>query len=507
MDKKKKVIFGALLAAVLIVAIAVTAILLWQTQSGEMEYVARIEKAEDYLSVGQYDDAVAELNKAIADESGEPEAYILLARFYYERRNDINSAIQALERSLYHCESERITTLLARYRAFLEAESPDGEKSTDGSVTLNASLLQEIASSTYGDYVQRYGNSAVVSADGESCCVRFSGLDLLLYFENKASEAPSFDPTSNEPYNVKQPGYLVVNSLALLLDGTLSQVPAESIREIVGVSEYSVSYSAEYASDILRFSYRGCIVLLKVDANGCILTAGNWNRIIPQSAENDAETTLQGTVIDATTGMGVQNAQLAFYSTGGSFLFAIQSSSNGTYTTALESGEYTVEVSKSGYLDERFRVFVRAAATTYCDFVISPPLEEGSVRFVLEWEGWPRDLDSYLYASLDDGSSFVIYYLNTTYSANGKTIAMLDVDDMDGYGPETTTCNSLNGVLSFVVRDFGETKSMSNTRVSVKVYLSDEIAPTEIVLSGDVGNEWLVCVIDHGALTVRNEPY
>lgn len=78
---------------------------------------------------------------------------------------------------------------------------------------------------------------------------------------------------------------------------------------------------------------------------------------------------------------------------------------------------------------------------------------------------------------------------------------------MDGYGPETTTCNNLNGVLTFYVMDYGHTNTMSNTKVIVKVYLPNEIEPRVIVLNGEVGNAWLVCIIDHGKMQIRNCAY
>lgn len=510
MEKKQRriLIVGLTLVAVIILTALIFA--LWHSHTEEAEAIQIVENAEYYISVGQYDDAVIELNKAIEANKEEPEAYIMLAHLYYERKHDLKSAISTLERALLYCNSERISMLLQQYRGLLELghAAEQTEKTGNSETVLNSSLLQILSSSTYADYRLVYGNSNSVSADNDGCCLRYSKLDALFYYENTDKDSAVINSATKEPFDVKRPNYIVLQDLSTLFGNTVAPIQAESIRAISGVTDYSTEYNAEYQCTILRFSYCDCIILLKIDEEGNIQTQDQWNRIIPNGVSFGTQRILEGNVIDATTGGGVANTKLDFYTRTGTLSFSVQSDSDGRYHVEIDSGDYRVTAGKNGYIEETFDVNISEYSNvSHYDFVISPELNEGEVRFVLEWESTPRDLDSYLQGHMDDGSEFLIYFNNRTYSANGKTIATLDVDDMDGYGPETTTCNNLNGVLTFYVRDYGRTNTMSHTRATVKVYMPNETEPREIVLNGEVGNAWLVCIVDHGELQIRNCAY
>ena len=88
--------------------------------------------------------------------------------------------------------------------------------------------------------------------------------------------------------------------------------------------------------------------------------------------------------------------------------------------------------------------------------------------------------------------------------SNGQTIAELDVDDTDGYGPETTTLYDINGTYEFRVVDFTGSGTMSSSGAVVQVYTPDSSSPVEIPICGGLENGWLVCRIDHGVVTVLN---
>lgn len=510
MEKKQRWILIGGLAIVAVVILAALVLVLWNGSTEKTDQVQTVENAEYYISVGQYDDAVIELNKAIEANKEDPEAYIMLAHLYYDKKHDLKSAIFTLERALPYCDSERISILLQQYRGILElGEVVDQtEKTGNSEIVLNSSLLQILSSSTYADYKLLYGNSISVSADNDGCCLQHSKLDALFYYENTDKDSSVINSATKEPFDTKRPNYIEFKNLSTLFGSIADSMKAESIRAIPGVTDYSTEYSAEYQCMILQFSYCDCTILLKIDAEGNIQTRDQWNRIIPNGVVFGTQRILEGNVIDATTGDGVANTKLDFYTRTGTLSFSVQSDSDGRYHVEVEGGDYRVTARKDGYIEETFDVSISEYSNvSHYDFVISPKLNEGEVRFVLEWESTPHDLDSYLQGRMDDGSEFLIYFNNRTYTANGKTVATLDVDDMDGYGPETTTCNNLNGVLTFYVRDYGETNTMSNTRVSVKAYMPNETAPREIILTGDVGNVWLVCIVDHGELKIMNCAY
>jgi uncharacterized protein YfaP (DUF2135 family) len=138
--------------------------------------------------------------------------------------------------------------------------------------------------------------------------------------------------------------------------------------------------------------------------------------------------------------------------------------------------------------------------TESADFVISPELEEGQIRIVLEWGATPRDLDSYLLGTASDGLDVEVYYGSRINSG----VAELDVDDMDGYGPETTTIYDIHGTYRFVVSDFNGTGAMGQSEATVKIYMPGESAPTTVSVPAEAQNSWTVCTINDGELEIVN---
>lgn len=85
-------------------------------------------------------------------------------------------------------------------------------------------------------------------------------------------------------------------------------------------------------------------------------------------------------------------------------------------------------------------------------------------------------------------------------------LAELDVDDTNGYGPETITLNDLNGVYTYSVVDYRTTGTLQQYGATVKVYLPGKSAPTVITLDPNAGveNVWEVFELDHGELKILN---
>uniref|UniRef100_A0A0G4I9S9 Uncharacterized protein n=1 Tax=Chromera velia CCMP2878 TaxID=1169474 RepID=A0A0G4I9S9_9ALVE len=71
-------------------------------------------------------------------------------------------------------------------------------------------------------------------------------------------------------------------------------------------------------------------------------------------------------------------------------------------------------------------------------FALSPELEALQWRYVLSWGRHPRDLDLYLSVSKDGEKKCTAFWQHKTCTFPGGT-AVLDVDEQQGYGPETIT--------------------------------------------------------------------
>lgn len=126
-------------------------------------------------------------------------------------------------------------------------------------------------------------------------------------------------------------------------------------------------------------------------------------------------------------------------------------------------------------------------------YAISPVMTNlDGMRIVLNWGDEPRDLDSHL---LFPGNQ--IYFLKK----NGAD-ALLDVDDTDGYGPETITINRKHDGERYVYAVFNYTNRddlggnwLSKSGAKVFVYVGQTLIKTYYVPFNKTGNMWEVFAI------------
>ena len=147
----------------------------------------------------------------------------------------------------------------------------------------------------------------------------------------------------------------------------------------------------------------------------------------------------------------------------------------------------------------------RNVSATGKDYTISQKLESGEIRIVLEWDATPNDLDSHLIGKTDSGVDVNVNFNNKKSNYNGKELASLDLDDVDGFGPETTTIKDIDGVYDFYVFDYTKSSTMANGNARVTVYLPDNtVQVVNINKSAGIANEWNVLHIDHGKVSTVN---
>lgn len=143
-------------------------------------------------------------------------------------------------------------------------------------------------------------------------------------------------------------------------------------------------------------------------------------------------------------------------------------------------------VKKDGY--SNLVVKCPCAGLTYA---ISPHMTTlDGLRVVLDWGASPRDLDSHL-----------SYKGNHVYFSNKKGLgANLDVDDVDGFGPETITITKkqageryLYAVHNFTEGDKKGSVSLATTaKAKVFVYVGSSLVRTFSPPKNKVGNTWVV---------------
>lgn len=235
--------------------------------------------------------------------------------------------------------------------------------------------------------------------------------------------------------------------------------------------------------------------------------------VLQVSSANAGTGTVNGKIIDALTGSGLNGVTLKFRSglnaTSGTVI-ATTSISGGAYSVAtLGSGNYTAEAKLDGYTIGYFTVTaIGGQIKANQNGTITPLLTSGLTRIVLTWGGTPSDLDSHL-TGPSSGSRFHVYYGSKGSKINAP-YANLDIDDITQYGPETTTIYQQSArIYRYSVHDFSDRGSSTNTKLSasraqVMVYLSNGSTQTFQVPVGQTGTLWTVFELSDGTLTPIN---
>lgn len=213
-----------------------------------------------------------------------------------------------------------------------------------------------------------------------------------------------------------------------------------------------------------------------------------------------------GTIIDAFTGDGVSDLTLQVFTgihiipgvgiPSGTLVDTLETGLNGSYhTSALDAGNYTVVVtdnregidSTERYYKSMFVIKVLGNTDILSqNGSVSRGLKNNQLRIVLTWGSTPRDLDSHLSISLDDGSKGHVYYGNKSYKIHSTEVANLDLDDTTSYGPETTTIyTEIDGVFTFRIHDFtnggnSSSQALANSGAVVSVYSGYLTVPIRI---------------------------
>ena len=221
---------------------------------------------------------------------------------------------------------------------------------------------------------------------------------------------------------------------------------------------------------------------------------------------------IDGQVVDATTGKGIPDATINFYQFQGSSIsmrvqyltggdFNLTTDEEGYYETdKLPSGYYRAIVKKDGYKTNYRNVMVLGGGSDQ-DIVLTPKLADDQMRVVLTWDREPMDLDLYLFAP-KNGSNDQEYQVSYLSKNNGTypqyaDIASFDVEDYDGYGPETITIKKLTkGTYTCYVKQYEE-GALANSNAKITLYIGDlEPATWSIPVDQGDGAYWKVFEID-----------
>ena len=514
--RSKKTIVLLIICGLLLVAAVVSGILLIRRGLNQETYKEEIAAAEKYAASARYEDAVIAYENAIEAVPEEDEAYLGLADVYLNQ-GKVSQAKATLEKGYTYSKAPTILDMLngindgsLLVNRFDQNQDKDKEsmEKRRGRLGWNTAFLQRLENFTYSDYSDEYGAwpDIVKVAKGEVKVVH-DDLPATLYYSNTPEDDTIVDDRRNRPDETGMPEKLELDSLDIIFDNFAAPV---TLKQLQAVSSSTVEPVTDAERTYVQLRTGSVIINIETDASGTIQSANAWNEVLlPDANQNrNGRGALSGVVVDAMTGEGVPEAELVFAGQeDASHTGEASTDRKGAFSVELDPDVYDVTITADGYVVETFE-FEMEKDRNYSgeQFIISPELAAGTARIVLEWGSEPQDLDSYLIGDSDSGGSVFVSYYRKTASSGGETLAELDVDDTNGYGPETITLYDLNGVYRYTVVDYRLTSTLQDYGATVKVYLPGQAQPEVITVSPGAGieNIWEVFELDHGELNILN---
>ena len=180
----------------------------------------------------------------------------------------------------------------------------------------------------------------------------------------------------------------------------------------------------------------------------------------------------------------------------------------GQYTIEnVSEGVHSITALADGYYARRDdNLVITAGLTTYFYFSLSPEFNgagSGILRIVLNWGIQPQDLDAHLRTPEIDGEAYHVFW-NATGDSGSAPYAMLNHDEMFGYGPETVTIyQEYPGTYYYYVFNYSELDDTTDispditvSGARVQLYDANGLKASFTIPETGDGMYWNVCEID-----------
>ncbi|MDP1676525.1 MAG: hypothetical protein Q8L88_06630 [Bacteroidota bacterium] len=171
-------------------------------------------------------------------------------------------------------------------------------------------------------------------------------------------------------------------------------------------------------------------------------------------------------------------------------------------------GIFITRFSAEGYIQTEFPVEIIAGTLFYNRVSISPKLDIKFVRIVVDWDKEPRDLDAHFVKSGNNG--YHISFRNMRVLADGS--GMLDIDAMQGFGPETITVKEVStkslyeySIVDYTNQNNKNSTDLSDSKATVKVYGDGKLLKVIQVPRKKEGTVWNVFKIEQGQVSEVNQ--
>jgi|GEM_PF-2287645 len=201
----------------------------------------------------------------------------------------------------------------------------------------------------------------------------------------------------------------------------------------------------------------------------------------------DCSGNFRGKVVDSQTGDPIESALVKLQ---GAKSYQTWTNSTGEYSfDNVNRGVYQASAEKSGYYTQEKEVEVDQAGVAV-NFVLSRILQNEEFRIVLEWAGSPADLDLHL---LCESGAHIFW--NNMGALNSTPYIFLDIDDRNGYGPETITVKNFQP-FSIYINNWSQERDIKQSSARVSIYGKTSLLASYDVPTSGSGTWWHVFDLD-----------
>jgi hypothetical protein len=165
----------------------------------------------------------------------------------------------------------------------------------------------------------------------------------------------------------------------------------------------------------------------------------------------------------------------------------VDTDASGRYIAYLPQGDVKLTASKSGYINQEKEMSITSSIRRGqgADVAMSKVLPADAWRAVVSWEGRSRDIDSHTYFGA--GESKHTYwpsrYRSIKAPKTGGIEVDLDRDDVNGFGPETTTFKNVghckekgNCLIKFKIKNYSRRdKPLGDSSVKIVLYNGNSV--------------------------------
>jgi len=202
---------------------------------------------------------------------------------------------------------------------------------------------------------------------------------------------------------------------------------------------------------------------------------------------------VKGNIINVMNGLAMSGVTVQVWR-GRRLVRNVQVSRSGSYFTRLDPGQYKITCSMRGFMTFRRTITVFSARTLTSRLFMSPTMATGQIRLVLTWNKRISDLDFHL--STPTGCN--VGWRNKNCNQAGNK-ASLDVDDVNGEGPETITIEKLHaGTYKLWVHRYSDGNMLRSAATVRVIFPSGAMRVYRVGTDGQMTapDTWTVLTID-----------